>query len=183
MKPGMILTTSVLATVAVVFLLVAIQNLHTRTWGGDHVLPVTATKAPEELSDKNLVDVLHSMHLTTPIARVEWKQSILKLDLKVIGTGTSHSEIYANMAAVAELSFRSLGNVEQVLLRVMAEDEWLHKQHLLLAADIRRNEWPLEAIDALRNWNSPALSGELKAWFHIMETELWRKQFEMLNQG
>ncbi len=34
MKPGMILTTSVLATVAVVFLLVAIQNLHTRTWGG-----------------------------------------------------------------------------------------------------------------------------------------------------
>jgi hypothetical protein len=183
MKPRMIVTASLLATVAAVFLLVAVQTLHMRTLGGERVQPVSAAEQKLELSDENLVDVLSSMPLTTPIAKVEWKQSILKLDLKVTGTGTSYTEIYDNMATVAELGFHGLDNVEQILLRVMAEDEWLHKRHLLLAADIRRNEWPADAIDALRNWKSPVLSGEIKDWFHIMETDLWKKQFELLNEG
>lgn len=34
MNPRMIVTASMLATVAAVFLLVAIQTLHMRTWGG-----------------------------------------------------------------------------------------------------------------------------------------------------
>lgn len=183
MKPRMIVTASMLATVAAVFLLVAIQTLHMRTWGADNVQPASASHHPVQLTNDNLVDVLSSMQLSTPIARVEWKQSILTLDLKVKGTGTSYTEIYENMAAVADLGFRSLDNVDQVSLRVMAEDEWMHKRHLLLAADIRRGEWPLYAIETLRNWKSAAFSDELKDWFHLMETELWKKQFEMTSQG
>jgi hypothetical protein len=117
--------------------------------------------------------------MSTPIARVEWKQSILTLDLKVKGTDTSYTEIYENMATVVDLSFRNMDNVDQVLLRVMAEDEWTHKRHLLLAADIRRGEWPMYAIDMLRTWKSTTFSDELKDWFHLMQTELWKKQFEM----
>ncbi|RAW18234.1 MULTISPECIES: hypothetical protein [Paenibacillus] len=183
MKPRMIVTASLLATVAAVLLLVAIQTLHMRTWGGENVQPVSAAQHPVQLTEDNLVDVLSTMKLSTPIARVEWKQSILTLDLKVTGTSTSYTEIYGNMAAVADLGFRSLDNVEQVMLRVMAEDEWLHKRHLLLAADFRRGEWPMYAIETLRDWNSPILSDELKDWFHMMETELWKKQFEMSSQG
>ncbi|QOS79901.1 hypothetical protein JNUCC31_02830 [Paenibacillus sp. JNUCC31] len=183
MKPRMIVTASLLATVAAVLLLVAIQTLHIRTWGGERAQPVSATRHPAQLSEENLVDVLSTLQLSTPIARVEWKQSILTLDLKVTGTGTSYTEIYANMAAVADLGFQSLDNVNQVLLRVMAEDEWLHKRHLLLAADFRRGEWPMYAIETLRSWKSPILSEELKDWFHMMETELWKKQFEMTSQG
>ncbi|WP_440109840.1 hypothetical protein [Paenibacillus sp. QZ-Y1] len=179
MKPRMIVIASMLATVAAVLLLVAIQTLHMRTWGGESVQPVSAAHHPIQLTDNNLVDVLSTMELSTPITRVEWKQSILTLDLKVTGTGTSYTEIYGNMATVADLGFRSLENVNQVLLRVMAEDEWLHKRHLLIAADIRRGEWPMYAIETLRNWESPTLSDELKDWFHMMETELWKKQFEM----
>lgn len=132
MKPGMIVTASMLTTIAAVILLVALQSLHTRTWGGEKAEPVTASHQPVQLTNDNLVDVLRSLHMSTPIARVEWKQSILTIDLKVKGTDTTYTEIYESMAAVADLSFRGLENVEQVLLRVMAEDEWLHKRHLLL---------------------------------------------------
>ncbi|WP_427051962.1 hypothetical protein [Paenibacillus sp. TC-CSREp1] len=183
MKPGMIVTASMLTTIAAVILLVALQSLHTRTWGGEKAEPVTATHQPVQLTNDNLVDVLRSLHMSTPIARVEWKQSILTIDLKVKGTDTTYTEIYESMAAVVDLSFRGLENVEQVLLRVMAEDEWMHKRHLLLAADIRRGEWPMYAIDMLRTWKSAVFSEELKDWFHLMQTELWRKQFEMTSQG
>lgn len=179
MKPGMIVTASMLSTIAAVILLVVFQSLHTRTWGGDRAEPVAASHQTIQLTNDNLVDVLSSLHMSTPIARVEWKQSILTLDLKVKGTDTSYTEIYENMAAVVDLSFRSVDNVEQVLLRVMAEDEWMHKRHLLLAADIRRGEWPMYAIDMLRTWKSAAFSEDLKDWFNLMQTELWKKQFEM----
>ncbi|MBR2563224.1 MAG: hypothetical protein IKE29_01210 [Paenibacillus sp.] len=179
MKPGMIVAASIVTTITAVILLVVFQSLHTRTWGGERAEPVTASHQPIQLTNENLVDVLSSLHMSTPIARVEWKQSILTLDLKVKGKNTSYTEIYENMAAVVDLSFRTVDNVDQVLLRIMAEDEWIHKRHLLLAADIRRGEWPLYAIDMLRTWKSTTFSEELKDWFHLMQTELWKKQFEM----
>lgn len=43
MKPGMIVTASMLTTIAAVILLVALQSLHTRTWGGEKAEPVTAS--------------------------------------------------------------------------------------------------------------------------------------------
>ncbi|MCM3133293.1 hypothetical protein M3629_10855 [Paenibacillus polysaccharolyticus] len=179
MKPGMIVTASMLSTIAAVILLVVFQSLHTHTWGGDRAEPVTASHQTIQMTNDNLVDVLSSLHMSTPIARVEWKRSILTIDLKVEGTDTSYTEIYENMAAVVDLSFRSVDNVEQVLLRVMGEDEWMHTRHLLLAADIRRGEWPMYAIDMLRTWKSAVFSDELKDWFNLMQTELWKRQFEM----
>lgn len=183
MKPRLIVTASVLATFAAVFLLVALQSMQHRTLGGEHARPVTAAQQPRELTQDNLVDALASMQLAAPIAKVEWDKSILKLDLKVTGTDIGYQKIYGSMADVAELSFGGFSNVEQVLLRVLAEDEWTRQRHLLLAADIRRNQWPDSAIGELRGWSSPKLSDNLKEWFHIMETALWKKQFERANQG
>ncbi|MCM3784020.1 hypothetical protein M3231_13645 [Neobacillus mesonae] len=130
-----------------------------------------------KLDDHNLVDSLHELKLSAPISKVRWSNDVLTLDLKVEGGAIVPSDIYTDMASVASFSFEETANVQQLMLRVMAEDEWLGSRHMLLSADIRRSEWRPEALNMLKEWKNPELPDELKKWFHMSETNLWRKQF------
>lgn len=138
---------------------------------------VLQSSNPVKLEDHNLVDYLHELKLAAQISKVKWNSGVLTIDLRAADESSDPSDIYEDIATVASFSFEETVNVQQLMLRVMAEDEWMGSRHLLLSADIRRSEWNLEALQLLKTWKSAELPDELKQRFHMSETNLWRRQF------
>ncbi|MNL70790.1 hypothetical protein D3C87_1958450 [compost metagenome] len=81
------------------------------------------------------------------------------------------------MALAISFAFQDMENVDQLLLRIVAEDKWLDSRRLLLAGDIRRKEWSLKLQQELQSAGNQPLPDRLKDGFRISESELWRKQF------
>lgn len=177
MKPWVILGGSLLLTAGAAVLL---PQLYSWDLGSSAVRSTAAVLSPQQrvtLTDDNLVDTLHSLPLTTPIARVSWEHSTLTLDVKLTEGGAAPTEVYQNMGEITAFCFYGTNNVKQLLLRVVAEDQWTGERHLLVASDIRRNEWPPQALTELRSWVSPELPESLKSWFRVTDTKLWRSMY------
>ncbi|MNO24859.1 hypothetical protein D3C76_146880 [compost metagenome] len=129
------------------------------------------------LGSGNLVDLLEELPLTLSIDRAGWKGNVLTLDLKVTGNDQEPQELYQNMARVISFAFQETVNVDQLLLRIVAEDKWLDSRRLLLAGDIRRSEWSSRLQEALETAPSRPLPESVKSGLRISESELWKKQF------
>ncbi|MHA6530909.1 hypothetical protein [Paenibacillus sp. BAC0078] len=144
---------------------------------GKHVVLETLGGSGTVLGNDNLVDRLAELPLTLSIDRVGWKSQVLTLDLKLTANDSEPQELYQNMAMAISFAFQDTTNVDQLLLRIVAEDKWLDSRRLLLAGDIRRSEWSLELQEALQNAGSRPLPDDIKKGFRISESELWKKQF------
>ncbi|MFD1176345.1 hypothetical protein ACFQ3W_08530 [Paenibacillus puldeungensis] len=142
-----------------------------------HVSAVFAGGKPPELTSDNLVDGLQALDLPVPIARVDLSRGILSVDLKVTEDNFDAELIYEGMAEMISFAFDRTSNVDQLLLRLLAEDRWLGTKYLLLAADIRRDEWPAEAMSQLRSVGNVELPDTLRQRLRVTETHLWKKQF------
>ncbi|AZK47170.1 hypothetical protein [Paenibacillus lentus] len=129
---------------------------------------------PAELKNDNLVDELIAWQLLVPVDKVELSGSILAIDFKVTEGAHSAEWLYQGLAQSVDRSFHNTSNIQRLLVRFIAEDRWLGNKYLLLAADIRRGEWPAEALEELRTWGDRELSRELKSWFRVTETNLWK---------
>lgn len=129
------------------------------------------------LSEDNLVDVISGIPFTLTIDSAGWENGILSLDLKVTGNDHEPRELYQNMALAISFAFQETENVEQLLLRIVAEDKWLDSRRLLLAGDIRRGEWSPQLLYTLQTAGNTPLPDRLKTGFRISESELWKKQF------
>lgn len=131
---------------------------------------------PLVLSDDNLVDGLSAVKLPVPIAKVDLNGSILSVDLKVTDDRFHKGELYGGIAEMISFAFERTTNIDQLLLRLVAEDRWLGTRYLLLAADVRRGAWPESALDELRNTGDAQLPKELREWFRMTETQLWKSR-------
>ncbi|MNP65499.1 hypothetical protein D3C76_1610950 [compost metagenome] len=87
--------------------------------------------------------------------------------------------MYKGMAEIISFAFERTTNIDQLLLRLVAEDRWVGSKYLLLAADVRRGNWPSSALSELRNTGDNELSSELKSWFRVTESHLWKKRLQM----
>lgn len=130
---------------------------------------------PAELNDDNLVDGLSTIELPVPIAKVDVNRNVLSVDLKVSEEHFNKGELYSGIAELISFSFERTSNIDQLLLRLVAEDRWLGTRYLLLAADVRREEWSESALEELRNAGDKELPKELRALFRMTETHLWRQ--------
>ncbi|WP_410514801.1 hypothetical protein PaeBR_10695 [Paenibacillus sp. BR2-3] len=129
------------------------------------------------LNEDNLVDTLGALPLLLPIDSVGWKNEVLSLDLKVTSSDHEPDEIYKDMAQVISFAFQDTSNVNQLLLRIIVEDKWLGSRRLLLAGDIRREEWSRELQRELESAGNNLLSARVQTGFRISESDLWKKQF------
>lgn len=178
MKPWIVLGSSILITAAAAVLLPLIQALDSGTAAVRQTQTAISPQQRVQLTDDNLVDTLRELPLTTPIASVSWEHSVLTLDVKLLKEETTPLEIYQNMAELVAFSFYGTTNVRQLLLRVVTQDAWSGERHLLLASDIRRNEWTNETLDQLRSREGAELPAELKSRFRITVTPMWQKRFD-----
>lgn len=129
------------------------------------------------LDNDNLIDVLGTLPFSLSIDSVGWENHVLSLDLKVNGNEHEPEECYQNMAQAISFAFQQTSNVDQLLLRIVVMDKWLDSRRLLLAGDIRRQEWSVDLQNELQSTGNVSLPAHLKAGFRISETELWKKQF------
>ncbi|MDP4096654.1 hypothetical protein OIN60_07710 [Paenibacillus sp. P96] len=179
MKRLTVFTGTLLLTIGAAALLPVLQQLDDYAGQAENSRAVLLPQPRMELNDYNLVDQLNELSLTMPITKVNWKQAVLTLDLKMPDTAAEPATVYKNIADAASYCFYGTSNVQQLLLRVVAEDPWTGKRHLLIAADIRRDEWSADALRELRGWSGPSLPEELKNQFRISDTKLWRTRFHV----
>lgn len=129
------------------------------------------------LENDNLVDALSAVPFSLAIDKAGWENGVLSLDLKVNSDHHEPKELYRNMALATAFAIQETDNVDQLLLRVVAEDQWLDTRRLLLAGDIRRGEWSPLLQKALEDAGNSPLPDVLKTGLRISESELWKKQF------
>lgn len=134
----------------------------------------TANLSPV-LTDDNLVDSLASLDLSVRIARVDLNDQILSIDLRVAEEQFDKQQLYLNMTKVISFAMEDTVNIDQLLLRLIAEDRWIGTKHLLLAADVRRGAWPAEALEELQNTGQEELSPSVIKWFRITVSHLWKE--------
>lgn len=139
---------------------------------------VFTAQVPYELTEANLVDTLSQAPFNLPLSRAEWKNGTLSLDFKVLTASTSANDIYRCIADAAELSFEGSTNVNRLMLRLVAEDQWMGRRHLLLAADLQREDYAASSAAALGEWQEAILPEMLQQQFNITYTKLWRIHFE-----
>ncbi|UQZ32416.1 hypothetical protein C2I18_01905 [Paenibacillus sp. PK3_47] len=175
MNRGWLIGTVMLVTAASAVILPQLAGLASSL--PQHGAVETFGTSASVLGDDNLVDMINSIPFTLTVDSVGWDNGLLSLDLKVTGNDHEPRELYRNMASAISFAFQETGNVEQLLLRIVAEDKWLDSRRLLLAGDIRRGEWPPQLLYALQTAGNVPLSDRLKTGFRISESELWKKQF------
>jgi hypothetical protein len=175
MKRGWVIGTAMLVTAATAVILPQLASLESAL--PQHRAVETLSGGVTTLSGDNLVDVLSKLPLSLAIDSVGWKNQVLSLDLKVTGNDHEPRELYQNMAQAISFAFEDTENVDQLLLRIVAEDKWLDSRRLLIAGDIRRDEWSLQLQQVLQSAGNQPLPDSLKDGFRISESELWRKQF------
>lgn len=127
------------------------------------------------LTDGNLVDGLAALDLRVRIAKVDLNGQILSIDLRVAEEQFDKQQLYQSMAEVISFAIEDTSNIDQLLLRLIAEDQWLGTRYLLLAADVRRGDWPAQALEELRHPVQEELSPSLIRWFRITVTHLWKE--------
>ncbi|USB34761.1 hypothetical protein [Paenibacillus sp. YPG26] len=173
-------TTSIAAILIAVTTVLALASLTGQgtAWSGSRVYSAFASAKVVDLRENNLVDELAGLPLSVRIAKVNLDQSILSVELKIGEKSYQPSVLYLDMAELIRFAFERTSNVSQLLIRLVAEDKWVGTKHLLLAADVRRGEWPSSALDDLENLGDQPLSGELKRYFRISATSLWKNRFE-----
>src|SRR5690606_6378767 len=87
------------------------------------------------LNDANLVDLLTRLELTQDIRRVNWRHSILAIDLAIPEEAAESDEIYDDLYEICALAFEHTSNVTEVLVRVLDDGR------MLLSMDAARANW------------------------------------------
>lgn len=162
-----------------VYVLVSLSSLSSYASKEVHNTPVIADIGKSiELSTANLVDELSRLDLSVKLSKVDLSRNILSVDLKLTGDNFKPTFVYESLAELISFSMEQTNNVYQLLVRVVAEDPWTKNKYLLLAADIRKGEWPKEIIQQLEGLGDESLPREIKTWFRMTETKLWQAHFK-----
>ncbi|MGG6309598.1 hypothetical protein [Paenibacillus macerans] len=168
---------AILLTFSCALVLAAVSWFSEKSGHPPHAAAVFAGQKPPELTDGNLVDGLGSLELSVPIAKADLNRGILSVDLKVSGDDVSEARLYQGMAEMIDFAFGKTSNVDQLLLRLVAEDRWLSTKYLLLAADVRRSEFTSEDLAELRRTSDGEMPEALRQRMRVTETRLWKTRF------
>lgn len=161
-----------------VFVLVSLSSLSSYASKEVHKPALADIGKSIELSTANLVDELSRLDLSVKLSKVDLSRHILSVDMKLTGDNFKPALVYESLAELISFSMGQTNNVYQLLVRVVAEDPWTENKYLLLAADIRKGEWPKEIIQQLEGLGDEPLPREIKTWFRMTETKLWQLHFK-----
>jgi hypothetical protein len=161
-----------------VFVLVSLSSVSSYASKDVHRPVFADIDKPIELSTDNLVDEMSRLHLPVKLSKVDLRRHILSVDMKLTGDNFKPTLVYKSLAELISFSMGQTNNVYQLLVRVVAEDPWTKNKYLLLAADIRKGQWPMELIQQLQELENEELPREMKTWFRMTETKLWQSHFK-----
>lgn len=132
---------------------------------------------PIILNEDRLVDELGALPLVAKIGSADWSDGKLALDLKVSGGDIGPGDLYADMGTVIGFAFQHTQNVEQLLLRFIAQDKWQGSSRLLLASRVSRGDGSDLLLEELTELGDRPLNNRLRKAFGISESVFWRNLF------
>ncbi|ANS74866.1 hypothetical protein AWM70_09875 [Paenibacillus yonginensis] len=133
-----------------------------------------------QVTDVNLVDLLSALPLHARIVRADLRGTTLTVDLKVRSSASGTGPVYEDMAELGSLALLRSHNINQLRLRLVAEDAWTGRQHLLLASEMDRSDLSGDTgqlLEGLKTAGNAPLGENLKARLRIVETALWKKAY------
>lgn len=129
---------------------------------------------PVRLTDQNTVDEIAELPFELNIDHVQVKPGLLAIDLKMGQGGTAESAIYDDVYTLLHFAFIRTLNIDQVLLRVLTNDEEGNK--LLLSMEAKRESW-LSLLRDQKDRSQFQSSGAFRAFRDIHYTQEWFRRF------
>lgn len=125
------------------------------------VSPVFQLDKAAVLNESNLVDALTAIPLELDIAKADYRQSVLSVDL-FWPTGVSGERfVYHDLYELSHFAWSSTSNVERIVIRVLIrQGQGRQTKELLLAMEAKRSQAKGTAEPA----GGPAAIGELKSF-------------------
>ncbi|WP_042162568.1 hypothetical protein [Paenibacillus gorillae] len=162
-----------LAALAVTLVLAWLPHLHKETGRDVSVFhPTPATK----LTNSNLVDAMVGLQLSGQLAKVEWKHTILSVEMKLPDAAGQSQRWAEDMEKLIRLSFLQMDNVSRILLRYVEGNEQ-GTSRLLFAIDVRKGDnWLLDEIDQLSQAD-PIHDERWRERLRISFTSAWEQRF------
>lgn len=119
--------------------------------------PVFQPDKSGRLTEANLVDALVSLPLELKIAKADFRQSVMSVDLFLPAGVSGERFVYHDLYELSHFAWSGTANVNRLQVRIMAVDG-LERQprELLLAMEAKRQQERTE--------NQPATLEELKAY-------------------
>lgn len=138
--------------------------------------PVFSADKTLLLTDRNLVDLLTKLPLHLTVARVEWNDSILSIDLKGPADRTSPGSIYDDLYTLARLGFAGTSNVKQLLVRVLEQPAAKSAPELLVAMDAKRDDLKSDS-EAKTLTGKEMKERYLSSHFNLTYTHKWLDRY------
>lgn len=119
----------------------------------------------EHLTNANIVDALVGVDLRERLGHVEWRNSVLSLELVVPSDSGRPKNWFEDVERLIRVSYTQMDNVKRLLIRIVENDG--KRKQLLAAVDIREGD--------------PWLSGELEELHHSdpVHDEVWRQRLRL----
>ncbi|MBP3964465.1 hypothetical protein [Paenibacillus lignilyticus] len=161
---------AVTAAVTVLLSILPLTDSRMKQAKGDisvfHPVPI------KRLSAGVIVDSMLGLHLELDVKRVDWKGSVLSVDLSAEHYGNAVEEWMSDLQRLLEFAFVHTDNVSRVLVRFVTpmqplNDEEIPVNRLLAAVDVRRSD----------TWLSTELSNLSAA--EPFTDEIWRQRLRL----
>lgn len=139
--------------------------------------PVFQTDKTVRLTQLNLVDGLVALPLELGIAKADFRQSVLSVDL-FLPKGVSGARfVYHDLYELTRFAWESTSNVDHLLVRILVEEGTDRRdRELLLAMEAKRTQADLETNGSDSGGTTAAIRSYLESRYHFSYTPRWREQ-------
>lgn len=130
------------------------------------------------VNDYNLVDALSELRLNQDIRKVDWRHSLLVMDLKINPNLHREEEVFADLQTICEFAFEHTTNIKEVLIRVVRQEsasslESRRRDALLLSMDATREQWD-RVRTAFSTVDAETRRLAMDVYFKMIYTDSWQ---------
>lgn len=172
------LTHWLVASMLSALIAVSLPILHNMTRSSADASVPTFQSQPQKMTDENMVDELAKLSLRLSLAKVEWHEPLMTIDLHM-NKQLEPDEIYRDILELSKMGFHQKMNVDQMLIRVMEKPTFIQgktDEKLLMTVDARRNR-----MKSITNLKVPTGKGETRRILqnHAMltYTDYWKERY------
>lgn len=172
------LTRWLIASMLSASIAVSLPTIHNITSSiGDESVP-TFQSQPQKMTEENMVDGLANLSLRLSLAKVEWHEPLMTIDLHM-NKQLDPDEIYRDILELARMGFHQRMNVDQMLIRVMEKPSFIQgntDEKLLMTVDARRDR-----MKSITNIQVPIGKGQTRRILQnhamVTYTVYWKERY------
>lgn len=138
--------------------------------------PVFSPDLEGRLTETNMVDALVALPLDLHIAKADFRQSVLSVDLFLPQGVSGERFVYHDLLELSRFSWKRTGNVDRLLVRViLGGGADRQNKELLLAMEAKRSQAQPDSAPS-ESATVPEIRSYLENRYHFSYTVRWKQQ-------